>query len=220
MSQREPVDAQVMGAARHEVVARMMESLMHEARNPLNALSINLGVLAQKLRGADGLVPATQEKNLQAMREQVARVDDILKLFADFMALKVSGADGDFSHAVERAVAALGHEGRRAQVRFKTQVTPNLKVPAADAASLYFMALQPLLRAVARSEAGTEVAISLTRESDRSLLRVLDGGGKGGVEPFPNAVPALRFLARQWHGDVHVSHGELELTLPLNPAGG
>ena len=36
----------VVGAARYVAVPTLMDSLLHDVRNPLNALSINLEVLA------------------------------------------------------------------------------------------------------------------------------------------------------------------------------
>ncbi|MHA7631305.1 histidine kinase dimerization/phospho-acceptor domain-containing protein [Corallococcus sp. M7] len=78
----------VVGAARYDAVPPLMDSLLHDVRNPLNALAIHLEVLSEKLKGESGQVPATQEKNLKAMREQIARVDGLLKLFSDFMVFR------------------------------------------------------------------------------------------------------------------------------------
>ena len=81
----------VVGAARNAVAQRLMDSLLHDVRNPLNALSINLDVLTEKIRRELGEIPAAQEKNLKVMREQIFRVDAVLRQFADFMAFNNRG---------------------------------------------------------------------------------------------------------------------------------
>src|SRR5687767_9977504 len=49
-----------IGAARQAANQRLMDSLLHDVRNPLNALSINLDVLTEKIRREHGEIPAAQ----------------------------------------------------------------------------------------------------------------------------------------------------------------
>lgn len=208
-------ELELVGAARQEMSVRLMDSLVHEARNPLNALAINLGVLAQKLRGPEGVVPPSQERNLNAMREQIARVDETLKLFLDFMGRKASSAGADFSQWVARAVAAVGHEQRRAQVSLESELSPDLHLGAVlDGGSLGFLALQPLLRGLARCTAGGTLRVDLSGRDGRMIYRVEDCGADDGREPFSYAVPALQRLALEVQGDVRIEGARLTLELP------
>src|SRR5713101_3913864 len=72
---------------------RLVDSMMHEARNPLNAIAIHLEIVSEKLRKSGASVNI--DSNLQAMRSQLARVDELLKKFASFMLPKKRG-DGAF----------------------------------------------------------------------------------------------------------------------------
>src|SRR6476646_8256161 len=92
--QPEHATSGLVQAAKYALVQRLIDSMLHDARNPLNALAINLDVLTEKLRGPDRLVPPNQEKNLKAMREQIFRVDGILKTFSDYLAPKANSGAG------------------------------------------------------------------------------------------------------------------------------
>lgn len=210
-----PSDGNLISAARHELSARLMESLVHEARNPLNALSINIGVLAQKLRVSGGEVPPAQERNLAAMREQILRVDEVLKLFNDFMSQRPTAHEIDFSHLATRALSALGHEVRRAQVKLAADIAPRLRTTDdCEPGLLGFLAAQPVLRGLARSTADSllRVRLSLSGEEGQLSYTVEDSGGPS--EPFDRAVPALRCAAERAGGAVRVEGGLFELRLP------
>jgi signal transduction histidine kinase len=200
-------------AARFIVGARLVDSLLHEARNPLNALSINLGILSQKLKAPGGEVPPAQEKNLRAMREQLSRVDDILRLFADFIAPKIGPTpEVDFSALVQRACEVLGHEGRQHRVSVRVDIQPGIRLRSAET-GLEFLALLPLLRAIARAQGGGEAQISLSRTADKAVLAVTDSAGDV-PEPIPESLPALELLCREHEGLLQIRAGELRVELP------
>jgi signal transduction histidine kinase len=204
----------VVDAARFLVSARLVDSLLHEARNPLNALSINLGILGQKLRvQASPDVPPPHEKNLKAMREQLTRVDEILRLFAEFIAPKpATVTEVDFSEVVRRAVEVLGHEGRQHRCAIRAEITPGLKLQPRGT-GLEFLALLPLMRAITRAQGGGEAALSLTR-SDRHVILAVQDNGAEQAEPMPESLPALEVLSHELGGSLHLQGGELKLQLP------
>jgi signal transduction histidine kinase len=165
----------VLDAARYAAVPPLMESMLHDVRNPLNALAINLEVLNEKLKGEDGEVPPGQAKNLRAMREQVARVDGILRQFAEFLVHRGGSAgEASLSETLERVLAVLGHEGRRRRIKVQPAIEPGLSVRLEDLSELGFLLLQPVLRAFERSEAGSEVAIVARGEGTRVVLEVVE----------------------------------------------
>ncbi|HEY1332614.1 MAG TPA: histidine kinase dimerization/phospho-acceptor domain-containing protein, partial [Myxococcaceae bacterium] len=138
-------------SVRWSAAVRLMDSLVHDVRNPLNALAINVEILQEKLaRAAGGEVPPTQAKNLQAMREQVARVNGMLGDFARFLAPSPTApAVQSLSSMVRDAVGVLGHAGRRARVKVMVDVPEGQSaVEAMDASALAFLVLIPVLRAL------------------------------------------------------------------------
>jgi signal transduction histidine kinase len=131
-----------------------MDSLVHDVRNPLNALAINVEILHEKLsRASGGQVPAAQEKNLQAMREQIVRVNTMLGDFARFLAPAPAAPTVVSLAAVVREVMGiLGHAGRRARVRISADAPEGLAaVEAMDPSALGFLVLVSVLRAIERT---------------------------------------------------------------------
>jgi signal transduction histidine kinase len=181
----------VLDAARYAAVPPLMESLLHDVRNPLNALAINLEVLNEKLKGEDGEVPPGQAKNLRAMREQVARVDGILRQFAEFLVHRGGGAgEASLSETLERVLSVLGHEGRRRRIKVQPAIEPGLSVRLEDLSELGFLLLQPVLRAYERSEAGSEVSVVARGEGARVVLEVVEATDIT-AERAPGAVAGL-----------------------------
>ena len=207
--------AGVVSAARYALVHRLMDSLLHDVRNPLNALAINIDVLTEKLKGPDKTVPPNQEKNLKAMRDQVFRVDGILKVFAEYMTPK-SVSQGEpplFTERIVRVLDVLGHEMRRNRVALRQQIDPSVRVRGNDHAALNFIALQSVLRAIVRAQSGGEVSVTLAAEKGRAVLTISDNAGD--QEPFPDAAIALQLEAERQGGEARVTGGQCIVTLPL-----
>jgi signal transduction histidine kinase len=204
-----------VSAARQAVTIRLVDSLLHDVRNPLNALSINLDVLTEKLRREHGEISPAQEKNLKVMREQIFRVDGILKQFAEFMAPRpdVVRAPVDLSESVRQALQLLAHECRRSMLKVRQMIEPDLKTVGTSGA-VRFLALQMLFRGVARAGMEGEVDVTLQREGSGAVLRIRDGSPDA-REPFPHASAALATLAADIGGEVRLSGPEAQLLLPL-----
>jgi len=196
-------------AASHAALSRLVESMLHDARNPLNALAINLEVLNEKLKDETGAVDPALEKNLRAMREQVYRADLILRAFADFLINEPQRLpDATLADVLPRAVEVLGHQARTGRVKLKLEMEPGVTVRLGDSAALRFLAYHSILRAVERSAPGSEVEISLQRAGERAALRVQDAGDG---EPNPFTGPALEALGREQSVEVTVHGGRCEL---------
>ncbi|MBN1209278.1 MAG: HAMP domain-containing histidine kinase [Myxococcaceae bacterium] len=197
----------VVGAARYSAVPTLMDSLLHDVRNPLNALSINLEVLCEKLKGEAGQVPASQEKNIKAMRDQIQRVDGILRQFADFIVMR-GGAAGEagLSEVARRSLDVLAHESRRRRIKFQTTIEPDVRVKLQDTSELSFFIVQALLRAFGRSEAGAEVGVCVHTEGTHAVLEVTDAAGSA-PEQAPDILAALGLRCAQLGVELQIRAG-------------
>jgi len=196
-----------------------MDSLVHDVRNPLNALAINVEILQEKLaRAAGGQVPASQAKNLQAMREQVARVNSMLGDFARFLAPSPTApAAQSLSTMVADAVAVLGHAARRARVKVLVDAPEApAAVEAMDPSGLAFLTLVPVLRALERTPEDGQVKVSVRSESARTVLHVQDGGREEGEDT--EVEQALGAAAREYGAEFHVRGSQLRLSFRAGPA--
>jgi signal transduction histidine kinase len=190
-----------------------MDSLVHDVRNPLNALAINVEILQEKLaRAAGGQVPASQAKNLQAMREQVARVNAMLGDFARFLApAPTPPVSQSLSTTVRDAAMVLGHAARRARVKVLVDVPEGQAgVEAMDPSGLAFLALVPVLRALERTPEDGQVKVSVRNEGARVVLLVQDGGREEGEDT--EVEQALGAAAREYGAEFHVRGSQLRLS--------
>jgi signal transduction histidine kinase len=206
----------VVDAARYGAVPTLMDSLLHDVRNPLNALSIHLEVLSEKLKGETGQVPPSQEKNLRAMREQIQRVDAILRRFNEFIVSRPgSPGDADLSETVTRALEVLAHESRRRRLQVRPTVAPGVRARLADTGELSFLVVQALMRAYARSDSGAEVTVTVRTEDARAVLEVVDASSAS-TESAPEAVAALEVRCAQLGVELLLRTGMCRLSFPLS----
>jgi len=192
--------------------ARLMDGLAHELRNPLNALALNVEVLHEKLsRASGGEVPPGPAKNLQALRDQVARLDGLLGQFSRFLAPPAALQGGLVLGTLVRDVAAvLGHATRRAQGTLELEAPDGDRVQAPDPSLLRFLVLRTVLRGVDRTPPGGKVRLSVGRDGGRPALWV--DGGDGGRELAPGALEeGLAALARTQLAELHVAGPRLRL---------
>lgn len=206
---REELDP-VVEAARYGAVPTLMDSLLHDVRNPLNALSIHLELLSEKLKAEAGELSPAQEKSLRAMRSQIQRVDGLLKQFADFIVCRGSGpGQADLSAAVERALQVLTHESRRRRLKLEPQLESGVQVRLPELGELGFLVVQPLLGALERAQGRVEVAVR--REPAGAVLEVVDGSDS---EVAAEAVVALERRCQQLGVELQRGPGRCRLIFP------
>jgi signal transduction histidine kinase len=190
-----------------------MDSLVHDVRNPLNALAINVEILQEKLaRAAGGAVPPSQAKNLQAMREQIVRVNAMLGEFARFLA-PPPGMPVVLSLAqvLRDALGVLGHASRRARVKVAfEEPAGQATVEAMDPSALSFLVLTSLLRALERTPEDAQVRVWVGDEGARVVLNVQDGGRE--EEGETEVEQALVAAAREYGAELHVRGSQVRLS--------
>jgi len=198
---------------------RLMDSLVHDVRNPLNALAINVEILQEKLsRASGGQVPPGQVKNFQSMRDQIARVNGMLGDFARFLAPSPAApAVLSLSLMVKDAVGVLGHAGRRARVKVSVDVPDGQAgVEAMDPSVLGFLVLVPVLRALERTPEDGQVRVLVRHEGSRVVLHVQDGGREEGEDT--EVEQALAAAARESGTELHVRGSQLRLSFRAGSA--
>jgi len=167
------------------VVSQLTNGLAHETRNSLNALAIHLEVLADKLRepGTEK-VPAHLEKNLQAARAQIRRLDDTVRRFGEFASGRTETRDlvRLFANAAELCAYHMRRTGTELVVDLPEDV-----VPQGDPAVLSQLAVEVVLLG-ARAMGGGRLRIEGRPDGDRLILRVAAGGDRGAP---PESIVAL-----------------------------
>ena len=164
-------------AARGLLLSRTSSGLVHEARNPLNAMAIHLEVLSDKLQGEGGKVPEHLERNVEAARNQARRLDQLLRRWGDL----AGGHALDplpLQKCVERATELAAYALRRGGIG--TTVEPNPALEAQVAARSTEVLLALLLHCSERALTGTNLVIAAHYVGVSVCLAITGGGEEAG----------------------------------------
>lgn len=171
----------------------LVDGLLHDARNPLNAISIHLEVLGGKLRDDDGRLPPSLEKNLRAMREQVTRLDVLLRQFGDFLTQRSGSPETvELSELVDRLVHVVGYAARTGRVSIASEIDRELWLHDVDRTGHAQLVLGLLLACVRAAPAGSELSVRLAREGAGARLSIAPRDGALALEASPHEAALAR----------------------------
>jgi signal transduction histidine kinase len=195
-------------AARAEAVEELCDGFAHDSRNPLHAMVIHLEVLSDKLKRDHGEVPIHLQKNLKSMRDQVDRIDELIRQFVQIASPKrQSTPEFDGSALVKSVIGLCTHRARiqRADIRADLQDGIQIAANASDMAAPLTLALRDLL------ESGVQrIRVALWGDSGTVNLE-LEGGP---LAPGSTAVEGLEQLAKTLGGHFEPSATGLRMRWP------
>ena len=199
--------APLLDAARGAAIARLSAGVAHDLRNPLNALAIQLELIADKVKGlAGGEVPATLQKNLASARGQISRFDAILRRFAEWAA-EAEPREQDAASVAADVFALCGHELRRAGVAHEVRCGEGLSLRTGRGGVVDALVLL-CLSAAERGRPGAPLRLAV------------EGGDDETADPVDDATLwVVEHVVRAQGGRLHFHAGaglgaELELHLP------
>ena len=155
-----------------------MRKTSHELRAPLAAVITMLDPIVQGLAGE---VPAGQLRTLQRVR---SKLDDLLSLTNDFLALlrsraprlQVSFEPVAFDHVVRDAVELFEPRAEAAGVKLRLELPSYLPCMAGDAETLVQLVVNLVSNAVKYTPAGGQVAVAVEHRDGHLVLTVSDSG--------------------------------------------
>jgi signal transduction histidine kinase len=162
-------------------VAALAGSLVHEVKNPLSTLNISAQLLLEE--AGEPTTPREQRtvRRLQVMREEIARIEQIVSSFLQYVRLQsVEGRPLDLNALLSRLLSdnAERHERRKLRVHF--QAEEELPPVAADEVLLRQAFLNLLQNAEqAMPEGGELIVRTLQREREAGAelqVEVIDTG--------------------------------------------
>lgn len=138
-------------------VADLSAGVVHEVRNPLNAIAIHVEVLSDKLRSQEtGKLPPSVEPNLEAIRKQIHRLDDIMRRFSDFA--EGRSDQRSLTAILESALAlctfSLRRRGQEAVLRVDRE-----QVFAGETASISLAVVELILLGAEAADVGATIRI-------------------------------------------------------------
>lgn len=202
-----PATAQTMEG----VYRRLAEGTVHDARNALNAMALQLEVLNARLGSVE---PA--QKSLKALRTQVSRLDGILRRFLRFASPASEEGTVDLAELVLQAVEVCAHEARRQGVVVETEVVQSARVAGAvDRISEAVLAT--VLRGIDAGRGG-RLRVEVGSQGEQAVVSLEENPGPASLHPLPEALTAeaLESVAGRARGGFESGEGGEQLSLPLS----
>jgi signal transduction histidine kinase len=189
-------------AARWQALRPALEGFVHDARNPLHALMLQLEIL----RAAPG-VPARRTDEMQA---QLERLRALLDALGD-AALPEAARTRRLDERVDRALGLLRWTLQRREVLCRARLAPT-EVESDDAEALEFLVGQVLWHALSRCPAGATLGVEVRTEDRSARIEVAVAGDGRASGPWIRAPFAA--AAERWGGTAEVHGACARICLP------
>jgi signal transduction histidine kinase len=102
-------------ALRSQVLGRVVAGVAHDIKNPLNAMSLQLALLGDKLEAA-GVATQTAGVHLAALRDQIGRVNEVLRRLSEATEPTAPLGYVDLGVLLADAAALFAYEARRRRI--------------------------------------------------------------------------------------------------------
>ncbi len=159
-------------AMRSQALTRVAAGIAHDVKNPLNAMALQVAILADKLADAGDGVATLAASHLAAIREQIGRVNDVVRRFAD--AVDPSAAHGftDVGGLLSDVARLFAHEARRRQVAITCHPPHDAVHARSDAARTGRVLLGLLWKCIAETPPAGRVAASASASGAEVAIRL------------------------------------------------
>lgn len=139
-------------AMRSVALGRVASGVVHDIKNPLNAMALQIALLGEKLSGsADATAAGT---HLSALREQVNRVNEILRRFLDVADPGAPLGYTDVGALLVDIAALLGHDARRRGIELTLEAPQGAVRTSCDPERVARLVLGLFARALAETPDG------------------------------------------------------------------
>lgn len=145
-------------AVRSQGLARLMAGFTHDIRNPLNAMALQLALLSEKLSGGGDAVAAAAS-HIAALREQIGRVNEVLRRIQDVIDPSAPLGYTDVGAIARDVAALLAHDARRRGIELSVAAGPGTVRTSLDAARVGRLVLALFTSALDRTPAGGRFAV-------------------------------------------------------------
>jgi signal transduction histidine kinase len=144
-------------AMRSVALGRVAAGVVHDIKNPLNAMSLQIALLGEKLAAVPDAAGAAGG-HLSALRDQVNRVNEILRRFLDVADPTPPLGYTDLGALLADTAVLLGHEGRHRRVELAVDAPAGAVRTSCDPARVGRLVLGLFARALAETPDGGRLA--------------------------------------------------------------
>src|SRR5512133_1198785 len=163
-------------ALRSVALGRLANGVAHDIKNPLNAMALQIALLSEKL-SASPEASAAAAGHLTALREQVNRVNEVLRRFLDVADPSAPLGYTDVGALVTDVATLLGHEGRRRRIELAVDAPAGAARTSCDPGRVGRLVLGLLARALAETPNGGRLVARTGVDGARVTLLIDHAAG-------------------------------------------
>ena len=205
-------------AMRSQGLTRLAAGLAHDIKNPLNAMALQLALLADKLSTSPEASSASGG-HLAALREQIGRVNEVVRRFLDVTDPSAALGYTDLGALVGDALSLFGHDARRRRIVLTVEAPRGAVGTRCEPGRVGRLVLALVSQAMASTPEGGRLRVEVKAGPDLATL----GLDHVWADPEPGSgygFEVLGVAARSLGGGLEVARaGETErlvLQLPGN----
>lgn len=158
-----------------DAVQSVVASVAHDLKNPLNALNMNVMLLARKLGRAGAKDHYAAE--LTQIQGQIARIDQLLRDFADSAPrVELSLEETNLNEVLSEALAERSADAEGKGVSLEFSPAPHLSPFPFDRTRIRLVADELIQNALAAVPVGGVVEVESERAGPKGVFRVRDNG--------------------------------------------
>lgn len=153
--------------------------LVHEIRNPLSTLRLNLQLMEEDWEGTTDPVAVRSLERIQTLKREVARLEDILNDFLRYAGIRrLDLAEVDLNRVIEETTTFFAPECVRAKVDLAFYPDTRLPLVRLDERLVKQALMNLLLNAVQAMEGrpGSQLFVRTRLDGDRARVDVIDNG--------------------------------------------
>jgi signal transduction histidine kinase len=180
-------------------LARLASGVAHDIKNPLNAMSLQVALLGEKLAPTPEASGAAAT-HLRAVRDQIGRVNEVLRRFVDVADPGAPLGYTDVGALLADIGSLFAHEGRRRRLTLAIDAQPGTVRSSAEPARAGRLILGLFARALAETPDGGRLAARATLAPASAVVAMEHTPG----DPDPD----LRYYSEVASAAAHALGGE------------
>jgi signal transduction histidine kinase len=156
-------------AMRSQGLTRVAAGLAHDIKNPLNAMALQLALLTDKLSGEAG---AASAGHLGALREQIGRVNEVVRRFLDVVDPSAPLGFTDLGALLADTATLFGHDARRHRIEIVLEAGRGSVRTPCDPVRVARVVLGIFSRALAETPEGGRLSARAETDGASAIVRV------------------------------------------------
>jgi signal transduction histidine kinase len=205
-------------AMRSQGLTRLAAGLAHDIKNPLNAMALQLALLADKL-SASPEASSASASHLGALREQIGRVNEVVRRFLDVTDPSAPLGYTDLGALVGDTASLFGHDARRRRVDLAVESSRGSVRTRCEPGRVGRLVLALFSHAMATTPEGGRLSVHAEAGSDGAVVSLEHVS----ADPEPGVAYDMAVMgaaAMALGGGLEVGHADgaerLVLRLPRN----